>query len=88
MRKLHLLDLTNHFGKGLKAHVTFDKSNWGKEYAPTARTYEIEIDSNWGLDPSKEGRSIIGNCLDGIDLGVRLDWYQWKIEKIKILENH
>lgn len=85
MKKYNLMDLSDHFGKGLKALVTFDKSNWMEDYDHTTRTYEVDIDSNWGLDPSKDGRSIIGNCLDGVDLGVRLDLYQWKIEKIEIL---
>ena len=85
MKKYNLSDLSDHFGKGLKAHVTFAKSNWPEEYDHIERTYEVDIDSNWGLDPSKYGKSIIGNCLDGIDLGVRLDRYQWEIEKITLL---
>jgi hypothetical protein len=27
------------------------------------------------------GSSVYGDCLDGVDLGVRLDWVAWKIER-------
>ena len=32
----------------------------------------------------KISNSLFGDCLDGKDVGIRLDWYNWTIEKVAI----
>ena len=67
------------------AHVTYKESNWSKPYSKKERTYRITSDAKH-FDSSKLGKSLFGDCLDGIDLGVRLDMYNWEVESIEIIE--
>lgn len=62
-----------------KAVIVYKQENFNKPYTETERSYEI-CNGQWGLDSSKMGRCILGNCLDGSDIGVRLDSYDWKID--------
>jgi len=48
---------------------------FSREYSETERSYRISDNNMWGLDDSKRGRRIAGDCLDGLDIGVRLDAY-------------
>ena len=68
-----------------KAVIVFKQSNFNKPYSEKERSYEI-CNGQWGLDSSKMGRCIIGDCLDGKDLGVRLDAYDWEKEYCYITE--
>lgn len=68
-----------------KAVIVYKQSNFSTPYTEKERSYVIH-NGQWGLDSSKLGRCIIGNCLDGIDLNVRLDSYDWEKEYCYIVE--
>ena len=68
-----------------KAVIVYKQENFKKPYTEKERSYEI-CNGQWGLNSSKMGRCIIGNCLDGLDIGVRLDSYDWKIDYCYITE--
>ena len=69
-----------------KANIVFTNDNFkGQEYTETERTYTVSSSAKY-FDGSKIGTSLFGDCLDGRDLGIRLDWYNWKVERIDIIE--
>ena len=61
------------------AVIVFSQDNWQKEFTEQERSYRSYSDQ-WGWDYSKMGNCRLGDCLDGTDDGVRLDWYNWDIE--------
>lgn len=65
----------------LYAIIVFSQDNWEKQYSETDRSYRVSSD-NKAFIPNQLGYSIFMDCLNGHDNGVRLDWYNWKIEKI------
>lgn len=77
----------------LTAHIIFTEGSFKKHYSLLSRTYCISSD-NKAFWPNMGGYSIFGNCLDGTDQGVRLDYYMaeerdingWKVEDCYILE--
>lgn len=69
-----------------KAVIVYSQDNFEEPYTKQELSYEI-CNGQWGLDSSKMGRCIIGNCLDGLDNGVRLDNYDWKIDYCYITES-
>lgn len=66
-------------GKHRTAVIVFKQSNFKQEYSVKSRSYRTHSDQ-WGWDYSKMGNCRIGDCLDGTDQGVRLDYYDWEIE--------
>lgn len=68
-----------------KAVIVYSQSNFKEPYTVKERSYLI-VNGQWGLDSSKMGRCIVGDCLDGKDTGVRLDSYDWKKEYCYIVE--
>ena len=52
-----------------------------KEYTETERSYRVSSDNKYFI-PQMCGNSIFGNCLDGQDIGVRLDYYMncWNVD--------
>ena len=66
-------------GSHRTAVIVFKQSNFNQEYSEESRSYESYSDQ-WGWDFTKMGRCRVGNCLDGTDQGVRLDYYDWEIE--------
>lgn len=51
-----------------------------KEYNETERSYRVSSD-NKAFISGQIGSSIFADCLDGIDWGVRLDYYpDWKVD--------
>ena len=64
-------------------YIVYKQSNWDDEYSETSRTYVVRSDNKYFL-PNMISNSLIGNCLDGTDDGVRLDWYNWEIEYVYI----
>ena len=75
----------------LNGIIVFKSSNWpDKNYSLEERSYEVSS-ANKRYLVNMSGNSIFGNCLDGNDLGVRLDWYiddnTWEIDYCYILEN-
>lgn len=67
------------------ALIIFRSDNWKDVvYTEKQRTYRINRNNNF-FDNNKISTSLYGDCLDGIDVGVRLDLYRWKIEKIILI---
>lgn len=77
--------------KRLEAVVVFTEDSWNKPYTETQRSYQLSSDNKAFL-PNQLGYSIFGDCLDGTDLGVRLDWYMrasenpWKVDYCYLIE--
>lgn len=63
--------------------IVFTKDSFNKPYTETERSYRVSND-NKGFQHGKISNSIWADCLDGKDLGVRLDWYMydagWKVD--------
>lgn len=80
--------------KDLTAHIIFTEDSFAKFFPLLSRTYSISSD-NKAFWPGMGGYSIFSNCLDGIDHGVRLDWYMaeegvadgWKVQDCYVLEH-
>lgn len=64
-----------------KITIIYSQDNWQKSFTETERTYKTDTEQKY-FNPNMCGISLFGNCLDGKDLGVRLDYYNWKVEKI------
>ena len=61
------------------AVIVFKQSNFKKEYSEESRSYSSHSDQ-WGWDYSKSGNCRLADCLDGTDVDVRLDYYDWEID--------
>lgn len=59
--------------------VVYKSSNWKTPYDERARSYRV-WNCNRAFQDGKISNSIFGDCLDGSDVGVRLDWYNWDID--------
>lgn len=70
--------------KEITAVIVYAQSNYSQPYTETQRSYRISNFSGKACFGGMLGSSLVGDCLDGIDLGVRLDAYNWKIEKCYI----
>ena len=71
--------------------VVFTEDSFDKPYTEKERSYEFCSDNKAFL-PNQHSNSIFADCLDGIDSGVRLDWYMhgensWKVDYCYIKEN-
>lgn len=68
-----------------KALITFKSDNWpDKDYTEVERTYRVSSRNKY-FDSNMGGTSLFGDCLDGVDNGVRLDHYKWRVERIEII---
>lgn len=72
------------------AVIVFTEDSFDKPYTEQQRSYQIQNDSKMFF-PSMIGKSLSGDCLDGTDLGVRLDWYMggkdgWKVEYCYLID--
>ena len=67
------------------AIVVFKSESFSKDYSLKERSYLICRDNKW-FNPAMIGRSLFGNCLDGKDKGVRLDWYMYDTEHPWIID--
>ena len=68
-----------------KAVIVFSENNWRKHFSELQRSYAVS-NGQTGFNSDKMGHCIIGNCLDKIDRGVRLDWYCWDIDYCYIIK--
>ena len=77
----------------LTAHIVFTEDSFAKPYSLQSRAY-IVSSNNKAFQPGLNGYSIFGSCLDGTDVGVRLDEYMkaekggpngWTVEYCRIL---
>lgn len=62
--------------------VVYKQGDWfNKVYTEKERSYRVSSD-NKAFIPGQIGKSIFADCLDGIDIGIRLDWYHsdWKVD--------
>jgi hypothetical protein len=77
--------------KRLEGVVVFTEDSFSISYSERERSYQTDSDQKAFL-PNQLGYSIFGDCLDGTDLGVRLDWYMraeempWKVDYCYLLE--
>lgn len=72
------------------AIIVFTEDSFDKPYTEQQRSYQI---SNYSkrFFPNMLGTSLSGDCLDGTDLGVRLDWYMggkdgWKVDYCYLID--
>ena len=72
-------------GAFLKAAIVFAADNWDIPYTTKERTYYVSNCNKYFMD-GMLGNSLFGDCADGKDCGVRLDWYNWKIEYCYLLD--
>jgi hypothetical protein len=79
--RAHGYDYHGNAKSDLSAVIVFAKSNWNVPYTETQRSYRVYNTSGKIFFDGMLGNSMVGDCLDGVDLGVRLDAYQWKVEK-------
>lgn len=66
-------------GKHRAAIIVFSQDSFTSPYTEEQRSYKSSS-NQWGWDYSKSGRCRLGDCLDGSEKGIRLDWYDWKVE--------
>jgi len=59
--------------------IVYKSENWDVPYTEEQRSYRV---SSWNrcFQRGKIAHSMFGDCLDGKDIGVRLDLYKWKID--------
>ncbi len=75
----------------LEAVVVFKEDSWDKPFTEKERSYQFSSDNKAFL-PNQLGYSIFADCLDGKDLGVRIDWYMrddkkpWKVDYCYLVE--
>lgn len=87
MEKVTLEELTEKAqnGEWTEAVIVFTPHGFKKEYKDDiiARSYTVYSNAKW-FNPAMLGNSLFGNCLDGLDNGVRLDYYfrtgEWIID--------
>lgn len=80
MHNLFMKHNDTNTDKILIGYVVYKASNWpDKNFDERTRTYEVCSGDN-GFKPGKISNCIYGDCMDGIDVGVRLDWYKWDVE--------
>ena len=59
--------------------IVYKASNWEKPYTEEQRSYRVPNCCR-AFQDGKISNQLSGDCLDGSDDGVRLDWYNWDIE--------
>lgn len=75
----------------LEGVVVYTEDSFSKPYTEKQRSYIFSSDNKAFL-PNQLSNSIFADCLDGLDCGVRLDWYmhgedRWKVEYCYLLED-
>lgn len=105
MKKISFHELCNIFSKhneenevkgffedenAIEAVIVFTKDSFRDDYTEKERSYKVQSDNKFFL-PGYCSNSLFGNCLDGNDDMVRLDWYMgadrpWIPEYCYILE--
>lgn len=63
----------------LQGVIVYKACNWDFPYSETDRSYRVS-NANRMFQPGKISNSLFGDCLDGRDVGVRLDWYNWEVD--------
>lgn len=65
----------------ISAIIVYKQSNFNSPYSEHDRSYRIDNFSGKAFFEGMSSNSIYADCLDGNDIGVRLDCYDWDIEK-------
>ncbi len=65
----------------ITAVIVYAQSNFKKPYTETQRSYRVDNTSGKIFFDGLCGTSMFGDCLDGTDKMLRLDWQNWKIER-------
>lgn len=85
------LEELGHNKEWKEAVVVFAEESWSIPFTEKQRSYKVRSDAKW-FDHNMNGMSLVGDCLDGTDNGIRLDHYirdytgsSWKIERCYIL---
>ena len=68
--------------------ITYAQSNFTRQYTPKERAYIVASNSGKACYHGLCGNSLIGDCMDGRDIGVRLDAYDWTVESIFQIPEH
>lgn len=70
------------FGPKVTAVVVITKGSFDRAYTEEERSYRF-TNHNKAFIPSNISRSIFADCLDGKEVGIRIDWYlgdSWEVE--------
>jgi len=59
--------------------IVYAQSNFSTEYSEKSRSYRVD-NANRVFQRNKISRQLTGDCLDGTDPRVRLDYYNWDVE--------
>ena len=59
--------------------IVYKAENWSKPYTEEQRSYRVSS-YNRCYQGGKIANSMYGDCLDGSEHGVRLDWYKWDVD--------
>lgn len=59
--------------------MVFSQSNFKNTYSETSRSYRVD-NANPVFRRGTRSDELIGDCLDGTDSNVRLDFYNWDVE--------
>ena len=82
-----IMTKANESGENKEAVIVFTEDSFSKDYSVEQRSYVVSS-NNKMFNPEALGSSLSGDCLDGTDNGVRLDWYigKWHVEYCYIKE--
>lgn len=69
----------------IEAVIVYSEDNWKEHYSLESRSYAVSSD-NRAFQDGKFSNSMFGSSLDGSDIGVRLDLYNWEVDYIYIEE--
>lgn len=75
-----------------EAVIVFTKDSFDNDYTEIERSYRVSSSCNWFNGGKTISFALWGNCLDGKDNGVRLDWYMkddkkpWRVEYCYIVK--
>ena len=72
LKKIFIAHEANKPSAPFTSFPPFAEDSFREPYSKTERTYVISSD-NKAFHPNMSGYSVIGNCLDGTDMGVRLE---------------
>ena len=59
--------------------IVYKQENFEIEYSEESRSYRVS-NANRKFQKNKNANSLFGDCLDGTDNAIRLDWYDWTVE--------
>lgn len=97
MKKMTKSELESAFWEWNKRHnngegpdylygvIVYSEDNWKKKYPLASRSYKVSS-GNRAYQADKIANSVFGSSLDGSDIGVRLDWYKWKVDYCYLLD--